>query len=210
MNGKSLSTKQFFAKRFTLLPFDGIWKDCIGDPEDSGAWIIYGSEKHGKTTFALMMASYLSKFGTTEYISAEEGLSYKFREAVIRSGIKEDCEIKWREYTPLDEVITRLKSRKSARFVFFDNMTVYQDDFQFGGFSKLLKAFPDKLFIFIAHEEKGKPYTAPARLCKKLAKVIARVEGLAVFVSGRGVPGGILEIDEQKSKIYHGQKVVTK
>ena len=35
--------------------------------------------------------------------------------------------------------------------------------------------FPDKLFIFIAHEENGKPYPAVARHVRKLAEVKIRV-----------------------------------
>ena len=64
--------------------------------------------------------------------------------------------------------------------------------------------YDDKLFIFLAHEDRGEPYTAPARFAKKMAKIIMYVEGLRVVVSGRA-PGGQFNIDEQKSKLYHGE-----
>jgi len=65
---------------------------------------------------------------------------------------------------------------------------------------------PEKLFVFVAHEERNEPYTALARLIKKLAKVIVHVKGLTCMVSGR-VPGGVLTIDEQMSRLYWGNDI---
>jgi hypothetical protein len=73
----------------------------------------------------------------------------------------------------------------------------------------LLNEHPKKLFIFLAHEQNGNPHTAAAVLCKMLAKIIIRVEGLACHVSGR-CPGGTLIIDEEKALIYHGTQIFQK
>jgi len=66
-----------------------------------------------------------------------------------------------------------------------------------------LRKHPNKLFVFIAHQDRKQPDGSVAKLIKKLAKIIIRVEGLSCFISGR-CPGGILQIDEEKSKLYHG------
>ena len=60
--------------------------------------------------------------------------------------------------------------------------------------------------VLLAHMEKNEPYTATAKLAKKLAKIIIRVDGLTAFVSGR-CPGGIITINEQTAQLYHGSKI---
>ena len=45
--------------------------------------------------------------------------------------------------------------------------------------------FPTKLFIFIAHEEGGKPYPAVAKHVRKLSEVKMRVEGFKAFPTTR-------------------------
>jgi len=61
--------------------------------------------------------------------------------------------------------------------------------------------------IFLAHEEKREPYTATAKLCKKLAKIIVHIEGLTAFISGR-CPGGTITINEQTAMLYHGSQIL--
>jgi hypothetical protein len=60
--------------------------------------------------------------------------------------------------------------------------------------------------VVIAHEERKEPYTAAAKLAKKLAKIVVRVEGLTAFISGR-CPGGVIAVDELKSEMFHGKIV---
>ena len=62
---------------------------------------------------------------------------------------------------------------------------------------------PDKLFIFLAHEERGEPYTATAKMIKRLADRIVRVQGLVATVGGR-TTGGQFIIDQEKAMILHG------
>lgn len=52
-------------------------------------------------------------------------------------------------------------------------------------FMELINEFPDKLFIFIAHEENNKPYPAIAQHVRKLSEVKIRVEGYKGFVTTR-------------------------
>lgn len=124
----------------------------------------------------------------------EKKATKEFTDSCKRAGIKEtNCNIHFIDYEPLDELNKRLKVCKSEPVIFIDNMTVYDDDLKNGALRKLQKEFPKKLFIFIAHEEAGEPYRATAKLCKRLAKIICHVEGLACDVSGQMSGGRIID-----------------
>lgn len=204
---KTLSIKNLYDKKHKTFPFSEDWARVMGEPERSGAWIVWGPEKNGKTRFALVLAEYLSQFEKTLYISAEEGTGKAFVDSCAWAGINPNKKgLNFSEYEPLEEVSEYLKKRKSARIVVIDNITIYSDELKNGGFRKLLKDHPEVLFIFLAHEDRGEPYTATAKLCRRLAKIIVHVQGLACTVSGR-CPGGRLIIDEEKSRICFGQNL---
>lgn len=209
---KPLSIASIKKKRFTTFPFYGDYRRVFDEPERNGFWLIYGREKHGKTWFSLMLADYLSKFEKVLYISAEEGFSKAFVDAVERAKIQSDNKkLTMIDYVSLDYVEERLERRAAPKVIFFDNITVMQDDLKNGQLKKLFLKYKDKaLFVFIAHQDdqQPEPYTATAKMVKKLAKVIVRIEGLTGFVSGR-CPGGVLMIDEEKAMLYHGTHITT-
>lgn len=204
---RTLSVRNLYSKRFTTLPIKGKYSEAFGEPSDCGLWLIYGKEKNGKTTFALQLADYLSTLKRTLYISGEEGTEKEFTDCCKRAGIEEsNGNIHFIDYEPLNELRKRLDSRKSEPVIFIDNMTVYGDELKNGELRKLQKDYPKKLFIFIAHEEAGEPYLATAKLCKRLAKIVCHVEGLACDVSGR-CPGGRILINEEKAVLYYGDEI---
>lgn len=202
---RTLSVKNLYDKKHKCFDFEGVWRDVMGNPEKCGVWLIWGNEKNGKTWGALLLADYISKMEKVLYISGEEGTGKAFIDACRRANLNPvKSRINFTEYETIPDIYTRLQSGKSARVVIIDNMTVYNDELKNGCLSKLKNDFPDVLFIFLAHEERGEPYTATAKLCRRLASIIIHVEGLACMVSGR-CPGGKLIIDEQKAALYHGQ-----
>jgi len=201
-----LNTRNVYEKKFKRFEcFDGIWLDTLGAPERNGLWLIYGMEKHGKTWCSLMVSVLLSRFAKVVFISAEEGISANFQDTLDRIGVHESNKrLYYSDYLSIDELRAILKSRRAPGVVVIDNVTFYQDELKNGVVRKLQKEFPDTLFIFLAHEEKGEPYTATAKLIKKLAKVIMHVKGLSVTVWGR-CPGGRFDIDNEKAALYYGQ-----
>ena len=204
---RAISTKTLFEKTYDTFIFDGVWKIVIGIISKGGIWLIYGDEKNGKTTLGLKLAEYLSKFENVWYISAEEGVGFEFQQTASRIGIDpKNPKIKWQDYTALSEIKEKLTKRQAPKVVFLDNATVYVDELKNGILRKLLIDFPNTTFILLAHMEKNEPYTATAKLAKKLAKIIIRVDGLTAFVSGR-CPGGIITINEQTAQLYHGSKI---
>lgn len=188
-------------KRFA---FSGVFEAVMGQPTITGIWTIYGNEKNGKTWFALKLADYLSKQANVLYVSAEEGIEGEFIEACERAKIPfNNRALKFYEYTEIELLDEMLSKKRAPKIVFIDNVTIYADELKNGVLRKFVQKHADKLFVFLAHEERKEPAGATAKLIKKLAKIIVRVEGLACFVSGR-CPGGVLMIDEAKAQLFHG------
>lgn len=207
---RTLSVSNIYQKKYKTLPFTGDWEKCFGQPSWNGLWLIWGPEKNGKTWFALKLAAYLSTFDEVLYVSAEEGTGKEFKDSMQRAGLTQDIKrLHFVEYLNIEEIDAKLDKRKAARVIFFDNCTIYADDFKKAGLRNLVDRHPEKLFIFLAHEERNEPYTALARLIKKLAKCIVHVKGLTCMVSGR-CPGGILSIDENMSRLFWGNDIATK
>lgn len=204
---RALSVKNIYDKKFKTFEFDGVWKDTMGMPETNGFWLIYGQEKNGKSWFAIKLAEYLSQFQKTLYVSAEEGVGKTFVDACARAKVCHTSKLKFLEYVPIEDLNEKIAQKRAAKIVLIDNITIYADELKNGTLRQMHHQYKDThLFIFIAHEEKNEPYTATAKLAKRLAKIIVRVEGLACFVSGR-CPGGTLTIDEERAQLYHGTEI---
>lgn len=208
--GRALSPKNLYDKKHDEFAFDGVWYDAMQNPDKNGAWLIWGNEKNGKTWVTLILANYLSEFERVHYMSAEEGTGKAFIESLKRAKISPtNRSLHFGEYETVEELYIRLKRRNGPKVVIIDNITAYNDELKNGGFKKLLRDFPDVLFIFLAHEDRGEPYTATAKLVKRWAKIIFYVEGLACNISGR-CKGGKVVVDEERAELYHGHQILNK
>lgn len=201
---RAKSVKNLYDQKHETFAFDGVWADVFGEPETNGLWLIYGAEKNGKTWFALKLAKYLSEFVKTIYVSAEEGSSKEFVDACWRAGIDHKDRINFFDYVELPVIEQKLKQKHAPKVVLIDNVTMYSDELKGGVPKRLVKEHPKTLFVWVAHEERKEPYTAQAKLIKKLAKAVIQVKGTRCFVGGR-VPGGDLDINWEKATLYHGQ-----
>jgi predicted ATP-dependent serine protease len=187
---------------------EGVWLKVLGTPVRHGFWIIYGSEKNGKTWFALMLFLTLAKYAKCLYISGEEGISANFQDTLKRIGLpKSNKGLNYYGYMTFEEIVAVLNGSRPPKVVFIDNITFMMDELKGGRLKQLKVNYPDTLFICIAHQEdKGtEPYTQIAKTVKKLSEIILRVEGLTALVSGR-CPGGEIYVDEEKAQLFHGQK----
>ena len=208
-----LTMRNVYDKKISKFQFDGMWAEYVSpEPEDHGIWLIYGAEKNGKTTFALMLANYLRQMGRVLYLSAEEGISASIQDTCLQVGIPEECSNMYMyEYMPVEDLWEKLRDRRSAKVVFIDNASYYRDELMNKeyGLLNLIRKFPEKLFIILAHEEKGRSHNAAARQASKLAKVIFHVQGLAAEVSGRvgNNVGKKIPIVEERARLYHGNEL---
>lgn len=202
---RAVSISNILKMKHSSFQFEAPWSEAFSsEPSDCGFWLIWGKEKNGKTWFALLLAKYLATLRKVLYVSAEEGLGKEFCESIKRAGIStSDKNLSFLEYTDLQNIRKALSKRNAYSIVFLDNITVYNSELKSGELQKLKDDFPKTLFVFLAHEERGEPYTAAAKLCKKLAKIIVHVSGLRASVSGR-TKGGDYLIDEEKAMLYWG------
>ncbi len=191
---------------FRKYELSGIWGEIFGSPEPNGMWLIWGKEKHGKTTLALMLADYLSTITRVLFVSAEEGIGPNFKNACNRAGLSADSKLAIKPYITLEELEVELEKKRGPKVVVLDNMTIYQEDLKYNRLNTLTKKYGNVLFIWMAHEEDNKPYTSAARTCARLAKIKIRVQGLAAFVEGR-CPGGNIVIDDEKAQVYWGNAI---
>lgn len=77
---KIISAKQLMEMQFESLPFQEEWLEFLGEPAANFHAVVFGLPGHGKSTFAVQLASYLANtFGPTLYVSGEEGFSLTFR-----------------------------------------------------------------------------------------------------------------------------------
>lgn len=204
---KAVTVRNLYSKKFRTMPFTGIWREVFGTPTLGGIWLIYGKEKNGKTWGALLLADYLSAFERVLYVSAEQGLDMEFQDACKRAKIEAtNKRLHFIEYEPIEDLRERLSKRRAPRIVVLDNLTIYNEEMKAKGVKDLAQDYPNTTFILIAHEERNEPYTASANMASKLAKVIIRTQGLRMIVGGR-VAGGILDIDEEKAMLFHGQNI---
>lgn len=202
-----LNINTAFSQVFDNFQFEGVYDLVLGTPTKHGSWIVYGKEKNGKTWLALKLADMLSDYTKVWYVSGEEGLDSDFVGNMKRARLQPDNrQLFFSPYTSLNAITARLQKRNPPKVVVIDNVTVYASELSYGGYMKLVDDNPNTLFIFVAHEEKNEPYTATAKMIKRLSKLIFRVEGLACHVSGR-CPGGNLMIDEQRAVLFHGEKI---
>lgn len=206
---RTKTIKNVLDKKIERLKLYGVWQEAFGNPGRKGkVWIFYGEEKNGKTWFSILFADYLAKSEPVLYVSAEEGLEESFQDVLMRANVDTENK-KFKAIgkgVSLQELDEYLSTRYAPKIVFLDNVTVYVDELKNGGIQKLLKNHPDKLFIFIAHEERGEPYTATAKMIKRLADRIVRIQGLVATVGGR-TDGGKFIIDQEKAMVLFGSDI---
>ena len=208
MRQRSLTARNLLDKKVgkVVTLQNEILKEVIGDAEARNAWLIYGREKNGKTWLSLRLAKDLCYNEKVAYISAEEGMEKSFQDAVKRAGITPRDKILFDEYMSLEEVVEKYKKPKTARIIFLDNLTIFDDEMKQMKLRHFVNALPGKLIIFVAHEERKLPYPASARMASKLAKVIINVVGLRAHVVSRFSKGGTFDIDPDKCQLLWGAK----
>lgn len=188
-----------------VLAFEDEWFESIGEPELTGAWIIWGNSVNGKTRFALQLAKYLSKFVKVAYDSMEEGLSKSMQHAIAEIGFN-DADTKknflFLDKEPIADLIVRLKKQRSPQVVIIDSLQY--TGLKYSDYVKLRDTFRNKLFIFISHADGRDPRGNVGKSMKYDAFVKIYVEGYKAFPQSRYGGGKSYVIWEKGAKEYWG------
>lgn len=161
---RATSPKSFVSTKFTIMAIPPKFKGILGEPECSGSWLVYGESFNGKTTFSLELIDQLCTVHKAAYLVLEEGLKMTFQDKVKKSGIvgRGAKIVLWHNET-LEDLYQKLKAPRSPKIVFIDSVQYLRANKKSGQeiskfeYIQLLEAFPDRLFVFISHAEKGKP-----------------------------------------------------
>lgn len=203
MMKRAYSVKNVMDAKFRTLPFDGEWLSAVGTPELTGSWMIYGAPKNGKTTFAMMLAKYLTRFGRVAYDSVEEGLSQTIKMAMERVGMEEvGHRLILLDKEGVDELAERLARRKSPGIVVIDSVQFL--GLNFSQYKRLKEQFPDKLFVYISHVDGRKPEGSTAQSIWRDANVYFNVEGYRAFPVGRYGGGKYIDVWPEQAAEYWG------
>lgn len=181
---RTANAREIMETKFRPMGFSGEMLDLFGDPEMSGCWLIWGESSNGKTSFALMLAKYLTRFGRVAYNSIEEGISLSLKNAIEREGMV-DCGNRFQviDKESMQELEVRLEKRKSPDIIFVDSV-------QYSGLNKLttkalVEKFPRKLFVFISHAAGKLPDGRTANAIRYDANVKIMVRGYQAKVQSR-------------------------
>lgn len=186
---RAYSPKEIALLQIPELPLEGEWQAAFGRPSRYERWFVDGESTSGKSTFVMLLAKELCKFGKVDYVSLEEGANLSFKRRTIRLQM---CEVAGRFKVvtdiTMDELAERLAKPKSANFIVIDSV-------QYTGmtFPKikalLLDRFPRKSFIFVSQNYKGRPKGKPANDLKFDAGVKISTIGFRAYCHGRYVDG---------------------
>ena len=180
---RALTVRDIRAYQAHTLKFDGEWLSCIGNPEITGSWIIWGNSSNGKTRFALQLAKYLSRHVRVAYNSLEEGLSVSLQNAILDIGFDDECNVMFLDKESLEDMRSRLSKRRSAQVVIVDSLQY--TGLKYREYIELKDSFRNKLFIFISHADGKEPKGEVARSVKYDAFVKILVEGFKAFPQSR-------------------------
>lgn len=203
---RAVSVDQLLRKKFIELPVEGAWKELLGSPERSGSWFIYGLSGHGKTTFNMQLAKYLTRFGKVEYDTLEEGARKSMQEAVKENRMQ-DCRkgsFKILDKVTIEELRARLSRKRAAKIIFIDS--VQYTFIEKRAYKQLLTDFPDVLFIWISHARGKQPLGALAEAIMYDADIKIHIIGFKAYSKSRmsrGVKTKPYTIWDEGAKDYH-------
>ena len=205
---RAYSTTALLSKKFDLYDFDGHWLQSFGKPARGSVWIIYGDSTNGKTTFTLQLCKYLTNFGRVAYNSLESGYGAAMQEAYKNTGMEEvKSKITLLDKEPIEELIVRLKKKKSPDVIVIDSIQYSQLSYK--DYIRFKDMFRHKTLIFISHYEGNQVIGSCAKRIRFDSDVKIHVDRYMAFVRGSRF-GGVQEpfvIWKEKAEEYWGKEI---
>lgn len=188
---RAYSVSNILTKKFDPLQFENDWLGSLGKPDKAFSAIIWGNSSNGKTSLAMQLAKYLTKFGKVAYNSLEEGISHTMRMSIERN-FMEDCENSFilLDREPFDQMIERMKKQKSPQFLIIDSVQYTRiTKNQYYELKELMQE-KGKGIIWVSQAKGKEPKGALADDIRYDVDLKLWVEGYKMFPSGRLNGGG--------------------
>lgn len=197
MSKRAYTIENIEAIKYERFDWESKWAEPFGNPAVDSSWFILGPSASGKSSFVMQLGRKLCSYGSTLYVSYEEGVRMEFQRRLKYLRMNE---VKGRFSVVTDdsyeELMERLSRPKSAKFVIVDS-------FQYSGWSyeqakNLVDSFPKKGFVFVSQEYKGQPLGKAAIRLRYMADMKIRVAGYKAYCQGRaaGAPGSFFTVWE--------------
>lgn len=180
---RAYNPTQLDTKRLITMPFDGEWQALMGQPERAGSWLIWGNSGNGKTSFALQLAGYLTRFGRVAYNSLEEGISESLKRNVRINGLVGIKRLLLLDKEPMDELVERLRRPKAPNIIIIDSLQYYGMNYR--EYKQLRDEFRSRLFVFVSHADGKEPAGRTARSVRYDANVKIYIEGYRAYAVSR-------------------------
>lgn len=187
-----MNVHQIMQQRFVDVP--GLSQemiDCLGNVEDTFTAIIYGESGHGKTNMTVRLLKELKSLGSMLYISYEEGHGRSIQDLISRHNLLHELpQLMFSDGETIDDLIDRLKKKKSPRVIVIDSWQY--SEFTFEDYKRLKSHFVmgkstgrRKIFIFISHVLGKKPDGKAALEVKRDCNIKIHVDHFVGFVTTR-------------------------
>lgn len=204
MSKQALSVSQVLNQKLETFELSEEWQAFFGKPEQCGTWIIWGKSGNGKSSFTMMLAKELCKYGIVLFNSLEEGTGLTMANTLKRFGMMEVNGSLRIISESMEELAERLEKKRSPRIVIIDSFQYtrmsYIDYIQFK------ERFPRHLLIFISHASGNNPAGNEAVSVMYDASLKVWVEGYRAFSKGRFIgEKGYLDVWQEKAEVYWGR-----
>lgn len=183
---KALSPRDLLNTKIRTLGFEGDWERACGQPARTGIWIVWGGSGNGKTSFALLLAKELCKYGKVAYNSLEQGASLSMQQAIQRHELGNVGRGKFQLLCEdLETLSERLSRRQSPDFVIVDSLQYTGLDYR--GYRAFKERHRDKLIVFVSHADGIQPDGRTAKKVMYDAEMKIWIEGYRAISKGRFV-----------------------
>jgi len=182
-NPEIVSSEALVNMNFKTMNIGEPYRSFMGDPSENFKMLIFGPPKHGKSTFAIMLANYLAKHhGNVLYVGIEEKFGYTLSEKIERlQAVHPALDIAENVPSNLDKY----------QFIFVDSISrakMSAEDVR-----NLFNKYPNKAFALVTHVTKDGQHRGSMELQHDVDIIVEVVEGVAKQ-SGRFATSGQMKV----------------
>lgn len=191
-----MSADELVEYRYDSYPFDGKWKNLIGNPAKSFHMMVFGRPKQGKSIFCFQLAKYLSKFGKVLYIASEEGFSATLQQKLQEFGAVNPnlYFANYRDYETIKQNITG----QDYEFIIIDSINFINLEPE--DVEELKSLNKEKAFITIQQATKGGQFRGSQQFAHNCDIIIEVIQGVANHTGRYAAPSEMQIFDKPNFK----------